>query len=422
MKLNNLTRIFLLLLISISFNSCGRSGGDDEASQVQERRILAYFGDRDNDAVIVADVRDMRLQDRIYTGHLKTHTVDIAIDKEKGYIVNRGSDAIDVLDLRSNEIVKTINLKHNPRTADALNKTLGLVLTSGEDRAMGSLIDVKSDEVVAVVGSDKLVDFDKKPSHGGEHATGHSMWLDSHHFVVIDRYNKKISTYVVYKSDGRFQVDKVNHIYTKTSVHHIISKEYYNGPKDIFYAVEEGSDDEYPAILKLKLTSDGLKPLTRLSFKDKNVKPKDIYLHHGNFVPNKDEIYVGSSNGKLFIVDYKSMMFKKVLRSGKGSGHTFFIPDRSLAMVVNHQDNFITFIDTQKEQKVKDLKISDKEYEGVNLQSHMNYFLSQDGRFVYMFLTASGKLIEIDLDKIEISRSLVVGGHPTQGSFVKISI
>jgi hypothetical protein len=175
---------------------------------------------------------------------------------------------------------------------------------------MGSLIDIKSDEVVAVVGSDKLVDFSKKRNHGGVHATGHSMWLDKHHFVVIDRYNNKISTYVVYKSDDRFHVDKINHIYTKTSVHQIISKEHYDGPKDIFYAVEEGSYDKYPAILKLKLTSDGLKPIIRLVIKDKNVKPKDIYLHHGNFAPNKHEIYVGSSNAKLFIVDYKSMMIK----------------------------------------------------------------------------------------------------------------
>jgi 6-phosphogluconolactonase (cycloisomerase 2 family) len=415
--MGHIIRSIFIILVATVFTACGRGGSDDKP---QNQKVLAYFGDRDNDAVIVADVTDMKLLDRVYTGHKQTHTVDIAIDKEKGYIVNRGSDAIDVLDLRSNEIVKTINLHHNPRTADALNISSGLIISSGEDRAMASLIDVYSDEVIAEVGSDELVDFDKKPDHGGVHATGHSMWLDKNHFVLIDRYAKKIVNYVVYKSDGEFRVEKINEVFTKTSVHHIISQDYYMGSKDIFYAIEEGSDRYYPAISVLKLTSNGLKHIGRIGIKDEGVSPKAIYLHHGNFVPNKHEIYVGGANGELFIVDYKEMKIKKILKAGKGAGHTLFIPERTLSMVINHKDNFVTFVDTDKGEKIKDLKVSKLDFKGTNLQSHMNYYISKDAKFAYIFLTADGKLIEIDLDKLEISRLLVVGGHPTQGNFVEI--
>jgi len=121
----------------------------------------AFFGDKEQNRVVVVNVEEMKLAEpthEVFTGHEITYTADNVFMHPKAYVVNRGSNAIDVIDTNTIEITKTIPLEHFPRSSEQMNKTLRLNETSGMDKAMASIIDVDTDEVVVAVGTNVKVD------------------------------------------------------------------------------------------------------------------------------------------------------------------------------------------------------------------------------------------------------------------------
>jgi YVTN family beta-propeller protein len=385
-------------------------------------KVYAFFGDKENNKVIVVDVRNMELIAQKDTNHLITYTPDKVAGKPKVYVVNRGSDFIDVMDTNTLEIINTIPLKHHPRSAETMNKTLGLCEVSGMDKPMASIIDINTDKVVAVVGKDIPVDMSNNQNHGGGHATGHPFWLDTNHFALLDRYNRKIVTYFIDNNGTNWNVKKINELNTTTSAHQIIpGKGNYKGEKNTFYATLEGSDESYPSVLELKLTSSGLEKSREISLIDENVSILDMSVHHGDFHPNEKSIYVGSANGTMFVVDYETMTIKTTIKVGKGAGHTVFSKERNYAFVINHSDVFVTVVNSLTNEKIKDVVVS-KSTDLVGnstIQAHPKYYLSSDGKYFYAFVTSDGTMYEMDLETLEVTRTVDVGGKPAQGSFVK---
>ena len=215
------------------FTSCGHNEDDKSVTR-------AFFGDKANDRVTIVDVEDMTLRPHVYTGNLITYTVDEVYGMKKAYVVNRGSDAIDVIDVNTMNITKTIALKHFPRSSEAINTTLGLAEASGMDKAMASIIDINTDEVISTVGINEAVNIDKTTGeiHGGNHATGHPFWFDDNHFALLDRNNSKVITYSISRSqNGAWNTTELNTINTTTSVHQIIpdKRGYYQGQANKFY-------------------------------------------------------------------------------------------------------------------------------------------------------------------------------------------
>ena len=103
-----------------------------------------FFGDKQNNRIIVADTDEMKLIDLVddlKTGHQITYTADKVPGHAKAYVVNRGSNAIDIVDTQKLQIIKTIALDHFPRSAEAMNKTLGLCEVSGMNKPMATIID-----------------------------------------------------------------------------------------------------------------------------------------------------------------------------------------------------------------------------------------------------------------------------------------
>ncbi len=390
----------------------------------------AFFGDKENNRVVVVNVEAMELAktDYVYTDHLITYTADKVFDHPKVYVVNRGSDAMDVIDVNTIELTNTIDLEHFPRSAESMNKTLRLNETSGMDKPMASIIDIDTDVVIAAIGKNEKVDPDNNPNHGGSHATGHPFWLDAHHFVILDRYNRKVITYHIEKdSNDEWVIKKLNEIPTTTSIHQIIpSKGYYNGNSKTFYATAEGSDDKYPSIIEFKLTPNkGLKKKREVQLKAKGYTAAQMGLHHGDFHPTEKLIYVGSTEGTLFVVDYRKMKVVKTIKAGRGAGHTVMIPQKNLAVVINHKDTFVTIVNTETNTKIQDVSVSThKEWVGnKTIQAHPKYHVSEDGKYFYAYLTEEGVLYEMTLDEPrEVTRTLYVGGKPAQGSFVKVSV
>lgn len=426
----NLIKILFLVLSVLLFSSCNQS--------VDGRSITrAFFGDKENNRITIVDVEDMTLRPHVYTGNLITYTVDEVFGSNKAYVVNRGSEAIDVIDINMMNITKTIVLDHFPRSSEAINTTLGLAEASGMDKAMASIIDINTDEVISTVGVNAEVNIDKTTGeiHGGNHATGHPFWFDDNHFALLDRNNSKVITYSINKlQNGDWNTTELNTLNTTTSIHQIIPDKlgYYQGQADKFYMTAEGNHSEFPSIIEVEFTPGvGLTQTNELTL-DTPIKvgatEADMFIHHGDFHPSEKLIYVGSGEGTLFIVSYNepnsdgsdnNMSIIKRIEVGSGAGHACMIPPANKSVVINHSDTFVSIIDLDTNDKVADINVSTSDTPN---QAHMNYHFSDDGRYFYAFVTSDGTLYELDLKNLKVTKTLDVGGQPAQGSFIKVLV
>ena len=409
-----------------------------------KEQTKAYFGDKANNLIVVVDVENMKVLEKVPTGNSISYAAEVikteashGSSTPKMYVDNRGSNAIGVLDSATNTITKNIALEFYPRSI-AVQKKTGLVSVSGVDKPMVAIIDSKTDTVIATVGND-VVTNPTTSGHSylasGTMASGHPQWLNENHFVLIDRQNKSISTYKIEKnSNGDWNTTKVNEIATPSPVHNLVPPEIHGqqGKKHgeqtstIFYATAEGATGIYPSVLKLEfLEGKGLSIVENLEIKKEGLSPDVMGVHHLNFLKDQKTIYVGSDEGNLFVVDYTTspMSIVKTVKAGMGAGHTDEMKHNNIAVVINHKDSFITLMNTLTNEKIADIEVSrlaKDELGSVQTQSHPKYHFSRDGRYFYMFLTEEGAFVKVDLTTNKLVDYLAIGGKLAMGSFVEV--
>jgi hypothetical protein len=422
----------------IGCNSDDNGSNANNDNNAHDGVTKAYFGDKENNSIVVVNIDTMQVENTISTGHEKTYALE-AIKTEsnkhskltKMYVDNRGSNAIDVFDTTTNTIIKSIDLNFYPRSID-VNKQTGLVAISGTNKAMTSIIDSSNDSVIATVGSN-AVTYPTTSGHNylssGTLASGHPHWIDEKHFVLIDREYKKIITYKVEKDyNGNWNATELNNITTPSPVHNLIPPEIHgkhetknNYTSTIFYATAEGSENVYPSVLKLEfIETKGLSIVEELEIKKSGLASNIMGVHHLNFLKDQKTIYVGSDEGTLFIVDYSTspMQIKTTVQAGKGAGHTDEMKEKDIAIVINHKDKFITVMNTKTNEKIADIIVSKlDEIDNVQTQSHPQYHFSKDGRYFYLFLTQEGALVKVDLVDKQVVQRLEIGGKLAMGTF-----
>ena len=137
----------------------GLEGCDSIYDKKEEKEtITAFYSDSMLERSLAIDLKTMSLRKEIFSTGENTYNVDI-LDKEntldKVFVMTRGSDSVDVINTKTLENETTIDLQHYPRSS-AYNSIAGLMLVSGKNKAMSSLIDVRTNEVVMVVGEGEL--------------------------------------------------------------------------------------------------------------------------------------------------------------------------------------------------------------------------------------------------------------------------
>ena len=412
LTLSSVTALYVLT----GCNSSSISSDNNTAST--ER--LAFYGDTLNNRILEIDVGTMSLRKEIPTVGTNPYTIGRAGDENKLYAITRGSEALDVIDMMSMEIIKTMPMMHSPRSC-AFNEYIDLQLISGTNKPMASLIDVKKDEVVSVVGRDILVD---PLDYGGGNATGHPVWLNPEVFALLDREAREIILYKTAMHEGVWKSEKIFTLPTPTAPHHFVGKgadamdnSIRVGDKetDTFYVVTEGTDYDTPgaliapALLKLKFEHESLSIESSAMLQN-----DELGVHHATFSPDKQFIYLGSSVGKLFIINTDTMDIENTIVTGIGSGHTTFSVQKNLAIVTNHKDTFITIIDTKAQTKVTDIVVSGPSINDTILQSHTS-FTDLEGNYFYACASDNGIFYELDLNTLKVSRTLKTGGTPKQG-------
>ncbi|SHO80973.1 hypothetical protein MNB_SV-15-25 [hydrothermal vent metagenome] len=437
--------------MGIIFSGCSNSDSNNNTTTHTtnsiQKNTRAYFGDKENNKIEIVDVENMKLIDEIYTGHQKTYSAEVIkihgqghTNNKKMYVANRGSNAIDVIDTLTNSIITTIDLPFYPRSID-VQKDTGLVSVSGTNKPMIAIIDGNTDRLLATTGRD-IVTYPTTTGHSyvssGTLASGHPHWLDRDHFVLIDREALNIVTYKLVNDGSSYSIEKINELTTPSPVHNLIPPEIHGDQGEqhgnnsiiypIFYATAEGSNSNYPSVMKLYFSpNEGLKLLENLELKKDGLSKDIMGIHHLNFIKTTKKIYVGSNENTLFIVDYSQTPMKiiKTLQAGKGAGHTAQMEHGlvgNISVVINHKDRFITLINTDNDTKIVDINVSNVSEDkigNVQTQSHPKYHFSQDGRYFYLFLTEEGALVKVDLTTQRVVNRLDIGGKIAMGSFIE---
>ena len=444
----------LKVKLSIIFASISIVAGIASTQVVSAGPIHAYFADEHNttpttptgNRILEIDIENMELVNTVDVPGLLGHHADNGFNS-KIYGVPKGSGYVNVIELRkdqngttSMQVTGKIDLTHMPRSGDAYNKKFNIILMAARNRPMGSFIDVATDQVVGTIGENvdcTLTDGTqllshadantiagatkyqcaRSPnSHGGDQISGHPYWLTPDYAAIVDRSNKQISVYHVWQENNQIKSSLLNHLPTRTSIHQIIPRDRTNLPVNQqadFYATEEGehvnSTTDYNggiahALIKMKLTTNGLQLISRMDLQRTEVLPKakadrilnaciNIYRttfrqaltgpsqnrenrynalfaregitrspvqdafndfpidcfypgipggHNADFAPNNKHLYVPMAGGAVSVVDVNRWKIANNIDIGiqSGVGHFCFSPKNDVAIATHHGDTF----------------------------------------------------------------------------------
>lgn len=354
---------------------------------------LAYYGDWNANRVFVFNVDDMSLLTIVEDTGDGPYGCDQQ-NQETAYVLTRKAESLTVIENYAIENIGDILLQHRPRSTD-FNPATGFSLVSGGDKVMSSIIKVNSDQVVKVVGFDEpAVPHD----YGGSLATGHPLWVGDDHFFMLDRPHRQIQ---LWNRKGEL----LSLLDTPTSVHHV-----FQPPKrkmGIYYAVVEGNQPENisPSILKFRVHEGRLMAIGEAVLSDYdpvNLDPSVMGSHHADFHPDGVHIYIGSAEGHVFVVNRHSMDIVAMIESGLGSGHTTFVPEKGLAFVTNHNDTFMTVVDTTSHTLLTNIQVATVPPPTLKSQAHTSS-VSPDSKYFYSAASHDGVFFQIDTDTLQVS-------------------
>ena len=377
-----------------------------------DRRDISVYGDTTLNRMVVMKLSTMELLQELPVDAKSVYSADY-VTADKAYITPRGSHFIQLLHRNADgefEKGKIVDLPFSPRTPNRNNNN-GLVLYSGADKPMFALIDSATDEVVATGGRNQVTKgtFD---NYDSKWSTGHAQWINDKQFILPDRQTNELTLYKVSKEDnGAWNVEKTDSLIAPGSVHTFFGKRMdANGDIKIF-APGEGHNkvnNTDANLYELKISGDNLSINRQV-----NVSGG---LHHPGIHPNGKLIYAPTSNGQVNIINRENMEVIKTIEAGKGAGHVVFIAERNLALIVNHNDTFMTAIDITTHKKIKDFEVAvDDPDHNTSLQAHTGR-VSADKQYFYNFASDSGTFFRVNLDTLEVDKTVYTGGTPKQAT------
>lgn len=390
---------YCLLLISMLF-LLGCGPGDhmdddsmDTSTEVTTISTTLYYGNVNDDTVVLLDIEKMQLKEVINSNGVNPYEVSQALGDEL-YVINRSDYTIGILDTTTDTIEDEIALSFYPRS---ISINLNDILTTSVNEPAAAII-------TSNTASQSYTDSAYVPpaSYGGSNATGHPVWVDDNYFLLLDRTENTIE---LYQKDSYTPIDK---LITQSSVHHVMYKDGY------YYGISEGEQNAVsPGIVKFSVANGKITLALERLFSSLSDLPDDFNstswgAHHGAFHPSSNYIYVGSTEGNVFVLDLAQLTLVDTFKSGKGVGHFAFY--NTLLITTNHYDNFKSFYDASdptSNKFIKELKFSDQVYPGITMQSHTTHIV--DSKLYFMFNTdQNSTLYKINLGNITIEDSLTL--------------
>lgn len=370
------TLVALLLTVAAIFTA--------QATNIRPTGRFAFVTNEGDNNLMVVNLTTDEVVKTLPTGKVP-HALVFTRDG-KGYVNNRGEQSLTVIDGNSQTVLKTIAL---PAISMQIalspdNKTLAV---GYKDALKITLIDTVTDTVIATldIGADRS---GKKPVR-----IKHPFWSQDGRFVYAgDNLNNTV-----------VKIDAATHRIAATIPMPATTHHFAADPTGKYIYVVQGKG------------KDGRLSVTVLDAADDHVV-KTIFVpmvageksfgHHGAFSPDRKFFYFCNEGGKtVAIIDISELTVVKTLQAGQGAGHPVFTRDGSKVYVINHHDNIVTVIDTVEQKVVKHIQAGTGKKEG-----HSAY-MAPDGHF-YMLNATDGAIIKIDTASMKVRSEIKVGRKP----------
>jgi YVTN family beta-propeller protein len=367
----------ILLLFSISF---GHAFAIER--HVHADRFAFVTSEGDNNLSVV-DLNTEKIVKTLPTG--KTPHALVFTAGGKGYVNNRGSKELTIIDGNRFEVAGTIAL---PATSFQLSlspdgRTLAVAY---KDALKVSLINTFTDAIV------KTIPIGKEPEGVFKGAMmRHPYWSQDGEFVYAsDDVNNNIV-----KIDA-----KTGEI--KATIPLPGPNHYLHPSRDgkLLYAVNEAEKGGKTSVTVIDSRTDKVVqdiPIPLEAGEQGN-------LHHGEFTRDGKYFFVCNGGGRtVAIIDTAKLEVIKTIRAGMGAGHPAMTKDGKYIYVIQHKDNTVTVINVAKQEVVKNISVGTGKK-----QAHASYF-TPDGAFFYMVNTEENAINKIDTAKMEVVSKIPVG-------------
>jgi hypothetical protein len=111
------------------------------------------------------------------------------------------------------------------------------------------------------------------------------------------------------------------------------------------------------------------------------------------------------------------MKVVKAIEVGMGAGHTTILSMRDQAIITNHNDTFVSVIDTEKHKLLRNVEVADTASSAYKSQAHTSG-VSLDMKYFYSAASHDGVFYKIDLDTWVVEKALPVDANLLMGSFI----
>ena len=394
---------------------------DSNVAFARENDILYLTDVRTEDGgknrAIRVDTKDMTFKAITLQGS-NPHSIDRAGSSDKFYLRTQNSNTISVVNFKNNS-EKLVHIgRYFARTAGATNLKYNIQLISMHNAPVISIIDIKTDKILATVGDSS--------ASAPNMANGHPLWFDEDHFGLIDRVNKTVTIFEVTQNGTKLSFTETDSLRFNSPVHIIHKTANITSIKDLntFYIMGEGDVSKglspfvANVIFRPKNGTFYIDHQTSLSASHRVVKGVNPVLHHGGTSPDGKYFFASVLDGKTYILNTESMKVVKTLKTGLGAGHVNFSKEENVAIVTNHFADNVTIIDLTTLKIKAQIVISKSKFHENDrhlLQLH-NPIVSKDGRYFLTAASHDGDVVKIDLRALKIDSKLHVGGLLEQTS------
>jgi YVTN family beta-propeller protein len=372
------------VLLSIVFTAIVLSANTAraaEAPQASSERF-AFVTSEADDSLAIIDLKTEKMIKPLPTG--KTPHALVFTKTGKGYVNNRGSRDLTVINGNTFNIIKTIPL---PAFSFQLalspdGKTLAVAY---KDALQISLIDTVTDTVI------KTIVIGKEPGRTNKGAMmKHPYWSrDGKYLYASDNVNNtavKIN---------------INTLTIEATIALPGSNHYFHPSKDdkLLFAVNE-TTKEGTSVTIIDIATDRIiKDVPLL------LEPGEQGLgHHGEFSRDGKFFFVCNEGGRtVSVMDVARMEVVKAIKAGMGAGHLVMTKDGRYMFIIHHKDNIVKVIDVTRQVVINTISVGTGKK-----QAHAAY-ITPDGNHLYMVNAEDNAMLKIDVAKMEVVSSIPVG-------------
>lgn len=363
------------------------------------------ISDNAQNQLIIVDLEKMKVLSKTPVG-AKPYPVDL-IRPDVALVSTRGETNVFPVQITDGSGLPPVSLSlHRPRSTTA-HPTKPLALIGGGDKVLTTVLDTGSLSVNFSVGSGAS---DSRRDFGGGLACGHPAWGPGDTIVHLDRITRRIE---LYSLANQALLSSIN---LPTSAHHI------EPAGSHYFALCEGNPESKinPSVMKISLSPNNITVVAHAFLPIPPMSQAHTGGHHLTYDPQRDRVYVGTNDGKLFTLRGQDLRFENIIDTGNGCGHVTLCTDINLAVTTNHTDQYMTVFDLDTGKATGDILVSSPRTGNKKTQGHTSKWFAHSSRLVAT-AAQDGRVLEIDPTSRTITRDVAVkGAYLLQGCFAQI--